>query len=246
MLGPAVGGRVCKDAVPQISPYELLVDVVRGEPTAPADFTRWLLHHPQRLQVPPQVRQDVLHDVAAHFLDRAPEILRTLSAESPRSPDRRVHAYVARSIVNRYRTLLRRRQHETLLASPQQIDALEGELRPSRFERGLALLESVEREVVEAAARPDDARRTLCELQDLALGRRTMPAVVDEELTRDPGADPLRVRDRLYLRHRRMRRALLAAVAAMLASGRLDEDDATMLEALVEGLLKRRSTQRPA
>jgi hypothetical protein len=238
----------------RLGPLQLLAGVADGERACAEPFGLWLVAHPQGRQIPAEHRGDVLHDVLVNFLARAESIVGSVVTGRPgarsRDPDRRLHAYVGRAIANRYRSVQRARRRHVSLGRLDRLSldpAMRGAMSSlddtgSALDRGLEVLERVEQRVVSRAPRPADARRTLDELRDLALGHRRMAEVVAVELgAAGGGDDPVRARNRLYLRHRRMRQALHDGVMQLRRAGELDEADATLAEWIVDGLLKRRA-----
>lgn len=220
------------------------VDALRGaaagDEAARAALARWILEHPARRDVPVQHRQDILHDVVSHFLVQAPHVLARLDLRGQLT-EARLDAYLRTSIHRRWLTVRRRKANDWVELSHDVPDTnpLTG-IDP--HEVAMRALARVEAHVLEhGPGRREDRERTLDELKALATGRARMVDLVDRE-ARDGSDTRLKARDRLYVRHRRMREALLAAADEMRALGRMSEDDAQFARVVVELELKRRQT----
>jgi hypothetical protein len=240
------------------TPLHWFLGTALGDPQARAAFTGWVLEHPAGRSIPIAQRHDVLQDVALHYLAQAPRIVERLSDASIiadlaagravkstalDAANRRLDAYVRRSLHNRYKTLIRRSGH-TWVQLSDEIEDPRGLAFGDPAELALRMLERVEAYALEhCPGNRADTERVLDELKGLAMGHWRMDDLIAREA---PGelTEPARVRarDRLYVRHRRMRECLRKAVDALESSGELSPDDAECARLVVDQVLRRRQT----
>lgn len=211
------------------------------------------------VDIPEAQREDVAGDVLVHLLSAGPAIRDRLRVSHPDLAARGAFAtepvdggseavaviarvftrYVRVMLGHRWIAIQRQRAREESLPEPEAEGGGEegGEQLPRALEAIGAALDEV---IATRAVDPDETRRTFSEIVALALGERTMEEVIAEASARGEGGEPRTLRDRLYRRHRLLRRYLTEA----LDDCALDAEQISTARHALAAVLNRRPIRR--
>ena len=223
---------------------ELQITADKG-PAAAQSLLAWLFDHSVVRTLPPQLREDIVHNVAETLLGKASAILHRIQEANPGAGSAdlagKVKAYVGSMLKNEARTRYRGSVREVSLDELEYVERTDPDLRLELRET-LDVLHVAMRQVSRSSGSSQNVVR---ELEALAAGEVTMEDLIRAELEEDalPGTPTwYRARDRIYKRHGRIRTAILRELARMRAHGKLREDMEHRAGEAVHQLLRARAT----